>query len=339
MKRSAVILCALLLVAFSLPSCANKAAAPKAGSAKASDMLNLLPVDAKGVVVVDVHRIMQTEAAGKAIADNKNKAKYDEFVQISGIDPQKDVFYFVGAAMGDIGQKDMDGVGLVNLKYDKEKLLALLKKERGEMTTEEYNGCTIYTAASTEENKPVSGVFLDESNVLFGTAPAVKKVIDVHQKKADNIWKNENVSTLLKGMNTGAMLWAGFAIPADTMQQASSQNPMLGAFSKIQALVISFDYKDKNVLAEIKALSPGADTNKQMADALNGFKALGAGAAAKEPMVGELLNKIDISSAEDHVKISAVIPEALIESLSQKVKVSKPQEEQKQEQEEEQEQN
>ncbi len=337
MRKTVVILSALLLVAFGLSSC-SKSKAPQAGSAKATDMLSLLPSDAKGVVVVDVHRIMQTEAAVKAIADSKKKAEYDEFVQTSGVDPQKDIFFIVGAVMGELGQKEMDGVALVNLKYQKEKLLALLQKDKGEMTTEEYSGFTVYTAASAEDKKPVSGVFLDESNILVGTAPAVKRVIDVHLKKADNIWKNENVSTLLKGMNTNAMLWAGFAVPPDTMKQASSQNPMLGAFANIQAIVLSFDHKDQNVLAEIKAMSPGADTNKQMADALNGFKALGAGAAAKEPLAGELLNKIEISSAEDHVKISAIIPDTLIDSLSQKMKVTKPQEEQKQEQEEEQEQ-
>jgi hypothetical protein len=173
MRKKTVILLALLLVAFGLSSCA-KATAPKAGSAKAADLLNLLPGDSKGVVVVDVHRIMQTEAAGKLIAENKNKAKYDEFVQTTGIDPQKDVFYFVGAALGDIGQKEMDGVALVNLKYKKEKLLALLKKEGGEMTTEEYSGLTIYTGAPKDEKKPVSAVFLDESNIMFGTSPAVK---------------------------------------------------------------------------------------------------------------------------------------------------------------------
>jgi hypothetical protein len=331
MRKSAVILCALLLVAFGLSSC-SKATAPKAGSAKATDMLNLLPSDSKGVVVIDFHRIMQTGPAAKAIAEDKNKAKYDEFVQTSGVDPQKDIFYFVGAALGDLGQKEMDGVAVVNLRYEKEKLLALLQKERGEMTTEEYSGYTIYTAASAEEKKPVSGVFLDESNILFGTAPAVKKVIDVHQKKADNVWKNEGISSLLKGMNTGALLWAGFAIPPDAMKQASSQNPMLGAFSNIQSIILSFDYKDQNVLAEIKAMSPGEATNKQMADALNGFKALGAGAAAKEPLVGDLLNKIEIVSAPDHVKISASIPEALIESLSQKMKVKKTEGEKEQEQ-------
>jgi hypothetical protein len=331
MKKNRLILLALLLLVFGLSSCA-KASVPKAGSAKASDLLSLLPSESRGVIVIDVHRIMQTAAAGKAITENENKAKYDEFIQTTGIDPQKDVFYFVGATLGDLGQKDMEGAGLVNLKYEKEKLLALVQKERGELTTEEYSGFTIYKAAATGEKKPISGIFLDESNIMFGTDVALKKVIDVRQKKSDNIWKSAALTGLLKGMNTSALVWGAFTVPPDTMKQASSQNPMLGAFSDIRSLIISIDYKDKNVLAEIKAMSPDEAKNKQMADALNGFKALGAGAAAKEPQLGELLNKIVIGSAADHVKISANIPEDLIESLSQKMKVQKPAKEEEKEQ-------
>jgi len=330
MRKKTSILLALLLVVFGLSSCA-KATAPKAGSAKGGDLLSLLPSTSKGVIVIDIHRLMQTDASAKAIADSKNKAKYDEFVQATGIDPQKDVFYFVGAMFGDIGKKEMDGVGLVNLKYEKEKLLALLQKERGELTTEEYSGFTVYKAAAAGEKEPVSGVFLDESNILFGTDIAVKQVVDVQQKKADNVWKSESLSALLKGMNTSAMVWAALSVPPDAMKQASSQNPMLGAFSDIRSIILSFDYQGSNVLAEIKAMSPDEAKNKQMADALNGFKALGAGAAAKEPLLGDLLNKIEIASAGDHVKISANIPEALIQTLSQKMKVQKPQEEPEQE--------
>jgi hypothetical protein len=331
MRKKISILLALILVVFGLASC-TKATAPKAGSAKAGDLLSLLPSASKGVIVIDVNRLMQTSVGTKAIAENKNKAKYDEFVQTTGIDPQKDVFYFVGAMLGDFGQKEMDGVGLVNLKYEKEKLLALLQKEQGELTTEQYNGFTVYKAAATGEKKPVSGVLLDESNILFGTDAAVKQVVDVKQKKADNVWKSESLSSLLKGMNTSAMVWGAISVPPDAMKQASSQNPMLGAFSDIRSLILSFDYKAGNVLAEIKAMSPDEAKNKQMADALNGFKALGAGAAAKEPQLGELLGKIEIGSAADHVKISANIPETLIQSLSEKMKIQKPQEEEEQKQ-------
>ena len=322
MKRIAVIALASVFVLISLISC-GKATAPKAGSAKAPDMLSLLPVDANGAVIVDVHRIMQIEFVKKSIAENEDKAKYDEFVQATGINPEQDIFFFVGAIMGQIGQKEPDGAGLVNLRYDKEKILALAQKEGGELSEGEYGGITVYQTAAGEDKKPMSFVFLDDSNILLGSDDAVKKIIDVYQKKSDNIWKNENIAPLLKGMNSEAMVWGGFSIPPDTMKEASSQNPMLGAFSDIRSMVISFDYKDKNLLAEIKAMSPDPEKNKQMANALNGFKALGAGAAAEEPLVGEALDSIEITSEDDHVKISAKLAEELIKSLGEKIKPKK----------------
>lgn len=323
MKKYAAIGLVLLFTFFSLMSCAKKPAAPKAGSAKAEDMLSLLPKEAKGVIIVDVHRIMQTEAAGKMIKDDKNYQKYQQFVQETGLDPQKDVYFFVGGMMGDFSPNAQDGVALVNLKYNKDLLLTKLQKEGGELTKTEYNGFTIYQAAQRDDKKPVSGAFLDDSNIILGTDYAIKKVIDIYQKKADNIWQNEELRALLKGMNTTAMVWGGFNIPPEAMKQGASQNPMLSTFAGIKSIIMSFDYQDKSVLTEIKAMCPDETKNKQMADALNGFKALGAGLSSKEPLVGELLNKIEISSAADHVKISANIPEELIQSLSQKMKVQK----------------
>jgi len=312
-------------------SCGKKAASPQAGSAKGEDMLSLFPKDTRGLIVVDVHRIMLTEAAAKAIKDNEKNEKYVEFVQATGIDPQKDVFFFAGAMMGDLNQKSPDGAAIINLKYDKAKILEQIKKSGGEVTTADYNGLTVYQVVGGEDKKPMSGVFLDESNILAGSDPAVKKVVDVYQKKAENVWKNAEMTALLKGMNTGAMVWGGLAVPSETLKQATSQNPMLGAFSTIQSLLLSFDYKQDTLLVEIKAMSPDAAKNKDMADALNGFKALGAGAAAKEPLVGEVLNKIEITSAADNVKISASIPNALIQSISEKAKAKKAEPEPKEE--------
>jgi hypothetical protein len=69
---------------------------------------------------------------------------------------------------------------------------------------------------------------------------------------------------------------------------------------------------------------------------LTGFKALGAGASAKNPDVGELLNRIEISSGPDFVKINAGLPEDILQRLTksaaQKVEgMIKPSEEPKEE--------
>ena len=324
MKKTSLIVLAVLFTALSIASCAKQPAAPMAGSAKAEDLLSLLPKEARGVIVIDIHRLMQTAAVSKSIQEGENSQKYQKFVQDTGIDPQKDVYFAVAAMMGDIGQKAQDGAALVNLKYDKEKLLSRLRQERGELTETDYNGLTIYQASPEEGQKPMAGAFLDESNILLGSEPAVKQVIDIYQKKADNIWKSEELPALLKGMDTSSMVWGAFIVPAKAAEQAATQNPMLAAFSDIRSILIAFDSKDNAFAAEIKAMCPNADKNKQMAEALIGFKGLGGAAvSAKEPQLGEVLNKIEITSAADHVKISAVIPEALIQSLSQKIKVQK----------------
>lgn len=323
-KFTAIASLPILFAFFFLMSCANKPAAPKAGSAKAEDMLSLLPKEAKGVIVVDIQRIMKTEAVDKAIKENENYQQYQQFVIETGIDPQKDVYFFVAGMTGQVGGQNVEeGVALINLKYNRDLLLAKVKKERGELTETDYNGIKIYQAVQTPTQKPFNGAFLDDSNIVLGTDTAVKKVIDVTQKKAENVWKNEDLSALMKNSNKTAMVWGAFEVPAEIMQQAASKNPMLGIFAGIKSILLSFDYKDKSILAEIKAMAPDEAKNKQMADALNGFKALGAAAASKEPQAGEFLNKIEISAAADHVKISAIIPEELIKSLSQKIKIQK----------------
>jgi hypothetical protein len=320
MKKYAAIFLIVVVACF-WTSCAKKQAGPQAGTAKAEDMLSLLPQDARGVMVVDVHRIMDLDAVKKAIQEDASYQKYQEFIQETGIDPQKDVFFFVA---GFAGEKDQDrfreGVVLLNMKYNRDLLLAKVKKEGAEVNETVYNGVTVYQGIQTETQKPFSGAFLDDSNIVMGTDIHVKKVIDVYQKKAENILKNPEISSLIKGMNRSAMAYGAFLIPPGVMKGAASQNPMLSAFESITSIILAFDYKDKTILAEIKAQSADAAKNKQIADALNGFKALGAAAASKEPEFGELLNRVEIASAADYVKITASIPEETIKSLAQKLK-------------------
>jgi hypothetical protein len=321
-KYAAIVL--IVVVACFWTSCAKKPAGPQAGKAKAEDMLSLLPKDGRGVMVVDVHRIMEVEAVTKAIQQDANYKKYQEFIQETGIDPQKDIFFFVAAFAGEKDQeKFQEGVVLLNMKYNRDLLLAKLKKEGTEVSEAVYNGVTVYQGVKAETQKPFSGAFLDDSNIVVGTDAHVKKVIDVYQKKAESILKNQEISNLIKGMNKSAMAYGAFLVPPGVMKEAVSKNPMLSAFESITSIILSFDYKDKTLLAEIKAQSADAAKNKQIADALNGFKALGAAAASKEPELGQLLNRIEIASAADYVKITASVPEETIKSLSQKLKAQK----------------
>jgi len=325
MKRITSIGLVLCLALFCFMVCKKDADTPKAGTAKAVDILNLIPVDVQGVFFVDVNKAMSTEFANKMIQENEDYQKYQEFVEKSGIDPQKDIYYVAVGITGDLEGENQEGVAVVNMKYDPETILGLIKEkaaeEKQELTEDEYEGATLYKV--WEEGKPVAFSFIDESNIVAGNEIHVKSVLDVLNKKKDNVFKNEGLSAILDKTNKDALLWGAILLPAETMEKAASSNPMMGALKSISAIALYFDYKNQTIIAEILAMGPDADSNKQVAEALTGIKSFGAMAAGEKPEIGELLNAIQISSGDDHVKIYAEIPEALI----QKLQADKPKEE------------
>jgi hypothetical protein len=300
MRKTTIFSLIFLLAVIGFVACGKKSEAPKAGSATADDMLSLLPMNAKGVILVNVNQAMAIEAAEKAIKESDDYQKYQEFVEKTGIDPQKDIYYVAAALTSDFGSKDEAGVAIVNMKYDKEKILPLIKEkmaEEGEELIEtEYSGLMIYEVEKEatkeeeeeeeqqqqqqqEQEKEEEGhaegafVFLDSSNIVIGSESEVKTVIDISQKKAENIYKNQALADLLAKTDKEGILWGAFLIPSDAVEKAASENPMMSSFEAVKAATLLFDYKNQNVLAEIKLMSDNEENNKKIADALNGFKA------------------------------------------------------------------
>lgn len=312
----------IIFVLFAFVSCGTKPSAPKAGSAKAEDMLSLIPQDVTGVFFVDFHRAAAIEFIDKTIKEDENYQKYQEFIEKSGIDPQKDIYFVAVGIKGGAAQAqaNANGTGIVNLKYNKESLLALIKEkaaeEEGELVEEEYNGVTIYAWKQNEKGGGIA--FLDESNIVLGDVGNVKSVIDIYQKKGENVFKNEKLSALLDKVNKDAMLWGAVTFSPEEISKMTAENPLLGSLEAIDAAFISFNYEDRNIIAEIKLMSSDETQNKQVADFLNGLKGMGGMMAAQDPNVGELLSRIEIISGADHVGIYASIPEDLINKLKEK---------------------
>lgn len=323
MKKTTAISIAVLLVLFSFIACGKKADTPKAGSASPDDMLSLLPKHSKGVFFINVGQAMSLEAAKKAITENDNYEKLQEFVEMTGVDPQKDIYYAAVAITGDLGMKEEKGVGVINLKYDPEKIVTLIKEkvakeEDVELKETEYGGMTVYGVAEKEDEE-MAFSFLDDSNIVAGSEDEVKAVIDIHQKKAECVLKNEALSELLDQTNKDTLFWGAILIPAKAVDEATSENPMLSNLKDLKAATMNFDYKNMNVIAEIKLISTNAEKNEQIAKMLDGLKAMGGMMAAEKPEIGELLSKIEVSSTPEHVKVYANLPQDLLEKLKESV--------------------
>lgn len=325
MKKFTAFGIVIIFALLSFLSCEKKPEAPSSGAAEANDMLSLLPVDAQGVLFIDIHRIMAIEALSEMIKEEEDKEssqEYLEFIEKTGIDPQKDIYSIAAAATKGEGKEMKTVSAVLNLKYNREVILPLIKEnmeEEEELTEKEYNGFTIYTI-KTDDEKNVSFAFLDDSYISAGNEEGVKSVIDVLQKKRENVFKNDSLAALLTDANKGAILWGALAIPPEVKEEMTNVPSMFKDIEAVNAISLSFDYKNKSFIAEIKLLTGDPDKSRQMADSLNGLKMMGSMIQIQDFNMGDVLNNIEITAGSDHVNIYASFPEELLDKLKEKEK-------------------
>jgi hypothetical protein len=69
------------------------------------------------------------------------------------------------------------------------------------------------------------------------------------------------------------------------------------------------------MVAEIRTVGGTKEQNASLASTLNGFKSLGAMFAAQEPVVGEALNGIEISSGADYTRLAINLSQETLDKL------------------------
>ena len=304
----------VIFLVLALVSCAEQGGL-KAGTATGKSMLRLLPADSRVVLMVDIHRALATDAAQSALKDPQAKQKYDEFVKKAGLDPMKDVYFLAVAVAGMPGSRDMREALVINLRYNKDAFLAKLKETVKDLKEETYNGVTIYKGPGhmAAADQAPSGAFLDDSNIVLGQEKLVRAVIDVYQKKADSVAKNPEMKKYFKAVNADAIFWGAAAVPQDLIKAQADKNPMLKDLVGLTGLTMSFDYANKMLIAEVQGLGGTKEQNKSLAEKLSALKGMGAMMAGQQPVLGELLGKVEISSGADNVKVYAGIPYELLE--------------------------
>jgi hypothetical protein len=250
------------------------------------------------------------------LQDPQAKEKYDEFVKMAGIDPMKDVYFVVMGLTATPNATSQEGGGIVNLRYNKDGFLAVMKDKAPEFQSESYNGVTIYSNLDGSETKQTTrAAFLDDSNILFGSEAGVKGIIDVHQKKAESVMQNTAMAGVLKKVDKAALAWGAFSLPPDLVQKGIESIPQLKVIEGVTAMTMSFDYRLSNYIADIRTAGGTKEQNDTLASTLNGLKGLGAMLAAQEPAAGDLLNAIEITSGQDFVRLYISVSEEAMEKL------------------------
>lgn len=324
MKKLWLALPLILVLLLLAPACKKKAGAPVGGD----DLLALVPEGPVMVMAFDFQRFATLSFFDKALKEDWKKnvkgaegfKDYQEFVQQTGIDLQKDVYAVVAAVYGGLEQKDADAVGVISLKYDPAKLLAVLRG-KGVITAEEpYGGLTLYALKNDKGGKPASLAFLNPACIVAGSGAWVKKTVDLAAKKGKSVLKSPEMMKYVNQVDKKNMFWLALSTIPGKVKEAPAGGMMPVDLSKAEAFTAVADFKDKMLSGELRLISANEAGNKQIADMLNGLKAMAAMGAAKEPELGQLLNGLQLDSTADHVKLTFRLPEDLLNKLGEKAK-------------------
>jgi len=322
-KKMSVLLLVLALL-LAAPACKKKAA----GQMDAEAMLAMVPEGPVMLMAFDFQRFAALSFIDKALKEDwKNNAKavkdfndYQEFVQKTGVDLQKDVYAIVAALYGDFDSKNPKLLVVANLKYDQAKLLAIFKEKDVFSAEEPYDGHTLYTLKDEDAGKDMRLAFLNKANIVFGSPLQVKQAIDLAAKKGVSVRKTAALMKYVDKLDKKSMFWLAIgSIPAK-MKEAPAGGMMPVDLSKAEAFTAVADFKDKILSGELRLISNNEAGNKQIVDMLNGLKALGAMGSEKEPELGQLLNGIQISSSADSIQLTFSLSEELMNKLGDKAK-------------------
>jgi hypothetical protein len=342
-KKLLAFLLGLLIIAALMLSCLKKKITP-------DKALSLVPKESTFVVLIDMKKVAVTEFYNKIKKDEESFKGYNEFVQKTGIVPERDVDK-VAISVGErMGEKDGDVVALVFGRFDKEKIISSIKKEAAkegaQVVSEEYQGQELYKieeaaektegtekgeqekteeqqdTEETEEKEAVKKhesedfriTFLEEGLLVAGNVNYMKKIIDLYQGRGVSIEQNEALMGVINEANQTDMIWGAGLVP-DMIKEQAESSPMSRSFSAIESIMFSINMEtDLDLFIRMKCDSE--ENVKNLADTINGFIALGRMGAAKEPDIMELLDSITVEGLEDTVTVTMHVSKDILMRLS-----------------------
>lgn len=317
---------------FSFSVCGKKGVV--AGKASSIDLLKLLPENPVILVSLDAHRFTSLPYFDKIVSGDLDRTggqkifkNYQDFIDRTGIDPKKDLFYMCLGLYGKFSDDKPQMAGVVNLKYERSKILQVLNEENVTLSEEKYRDAVIYRASDSEGKMGKGGedlhfVFLDESNILFGSLEYVKKSLDAAKEKGKNAAEGSMIKKHLAKLNTKTLFWMMMPeIPEEAKKQAAN-NPMGGSVNleKSEGFRGYIDYRDLMLNGEMELINPDEKSNQQIANLINGIKGFAALGGNENPELAELINAINITASPDNVKLTFSISDDLIRRLSEKAK-------------------
>ncbi len=274
----------------------------------------ILPGDAAVVGGIDVRRITTGANYKKYMAAAMEDAGKDlkELEQKTGINVERDVEGLYGAGSKEAGAEQAGVVVLVG-SFDAERVGKAIKDDpKSKATTTTVEGFTVY---EMKENDKVSGhLAIPSSRVMVAGTPAmVAKALANFKGAKNGVASNAELVAALKAIEPGQ----GFWLLATPKAMAEAPKPGEGGvppFPMPKSVLLTGQF-DPAVSFKLTGAMADEAAAKDLAEKLNGLKAMAAMFAADKPEVGEAAQALSVTNTGKSVVLALSLSPALLEKM------------------------
>jgi len=237
--------------------------------------------------------------------------EYQRFVNATGLRPDRDLENIAISAHADGGPSG-DAAIIVTGTFDQLRLSGYVQMQEG-VQTEIYGGKTILSMPVKDQTARFC--VLDSKMVALTVGPTAASMHAIIDKSAGSGSVPSLYENYYSDVPSASVMWAIVRVPSFTDTAPSSMNL---DFLKNSVTIVSARYTGSlNLRGEFIAGNQTDATN--IFQAVNGILAMGKlarGQGQNDPDVTAVMNSIEVKQNGNHVVVSAVVPQDLIQKAA-----------------------
>ncbi len=240
--------------------------------------------------------------------------EYQRFVNETGLRPDRDLENIAISAHADGGQSG-DVAIIVTGTFDQQRLAGYVLKQEG-VQTETYARKTIFSLP--ERAQTTRFCMLDSKMVAITVGPTAESMHAIIDKSAGSGSVPYLFEHYYDYVPAASAMWAIVRVPSYAVTDSAIRGPNLN-FLKNSVTIVSVRYTGSlRFRGEFIAENQADATN--IFQAVNGLLAmgrLGGGPRQNDPDVTAMMNSLDVKQNGNHVVVSFVVPQDLIQKAAQ----------------------
>lgn len=283
------------------------------------DLLSLVPSSARVVGGINVVQAKGSPFGQYLLSQMRDDdANFRRFLELTGFDPRQDLLEVLVASPGPVaGQttRNKDGVVLARANYVPQRVLAAARQEGA--TVRAYRGIDLIAPPAGGNGSAGVVALVAGQYVVAGTETLVQASLDRYLGGSATL--EQELTQRVAEVRPGNDAWFVSLVPTSALtvpgvapnQQASALRAVqqahgsvrLGTVVQMSAVAVTRSPQDATALVDVITFAASL------------LRGQAGNAGPQAPLVQEFLKSLDVAAAGSSVRLSASVPETVLEQL------------------------